>query len=117
MAFRPFGIGGWRRTGSTGINPWANVSALVAVATYLVALLLRNGVFLGGRGQCGGFGLTCWFEPLAALVIGGAVGALVALGSLSASDKQRWLSWLALELNGVAIVAVGAYLLWLFAVS
>ncbi|WUR11075.1 hypothetical protein E7V67_015250 [[Empedobacter] haloabium] len=112
MAFRPFGIGGWRRPGHEGINMWANLAASIGVLTYLVALLLYNGVFLGGRAACGGFGLTCLFEALVTLVAGGVAGTLAALASLLSSRKQRWLSWLALELNGLAILGVGIFLLW-----
>lgn len=113
--FRPFGIGGRRRTGPSQVNPWANVSAAIALLTYLVALLLFNGVFLGGAANCGGFGLTCLAESVLALGAGGLLGTLVALASLAGTDKQRWLSRTALVLNGLPALGVLGLVLWFFA--
>lgn len=107
------GTGGGRPAAAGGLDRLASASALIGVLSYVVALLLYNGVFLGGPAACHGLnGMTCLVGSLAALVIGGGVGALVALGALVVSGKQRWLGWLALELNLVAILGVGAFLLW-----
>jgi len=108
MAFRPFGIGGRRRTGPSGLNPSAHISLGIALLSYLVSVVAWNG---GLERDCGTWRLNCAFHGFLALVIGCSLGAIVALASFS-TQRQRWLSWLALELNAVSILGCCGVVAW-----
>lgn len=113
MAFRPFGMGGWRRTGPSGINASANASLFIAVLTYVVSILAWNG---GLDRNCGTWGLNCAFHGFLALVVGCGLGTVVALASFS-TQRQRWLSWLALELHVVSLLGCGGVVAWVIFAS
>ena len=110
---RLFGIGGRRRTGPSGLNWSANVSLCIALLTYLVSVVAWNG---GLDRNCGTWGLNCAFHGFLALVIGCTVGTVVALASFS-TQKQRWLSWLALELHVVSLLGCGGVVAWVIFAS
>lgn len=91
-----------------GTNLLALASVGLAVASFVLGLLITNGIFTGGgRGSCGEYGLRCLGYGIAMLGAGCLAGAICAIVALTHAASRGWLAWLGLLLNALPLIAIG----------
>ncbi|GGY48753.1 hypothetical protein [Pseudoduganella albidiflava] len=87
------------------------VSLAIFGSTLLLARLAWTGALSDEASRCGQFGMHCFVNAVATVLIGSVAGSIAALAALISTSWRGWLNWLALLLNAGLLLAL---LVWFF---
>lgn len=82
---------------------WNKISIGFIALASIAAWLINIGI---GQSSCGAWGLDCLFHSILVATAISVVGLFAAIKALSRNETKSWLSWLALVVHGLFVIAV-----------